>query len=191
MLFPIMVVVAAVCAFVIWQSLHGRVGKDASTALLNRRIAARFGAFDALDAAIRKYSGSHGGEIPSSVDVAIKFSPELFTPDVMQRDEQVNHNLSQTILLTSIDFTPPNAKEFQYKWAIVLYVPKATMPDGFPATSDFVRWSGEASEPGNWAGGFTSAGEAGQYFGDKVVEAARRQVKGGSTTEPAVATKPQ
>lgn len=185
-----MVVAAVLLMFLFVRSMREHTNNDSSDALLNQRLAARFGAFEALDAAMRKYSSSHGGQIPSSIDMVVKASPELFTPDVIQQDQQVNHNLSQTILLTNVDFAPGSEKACQYKWVIALYVPAVTMPMGFPRTSDFVRWSGDTPTPGKWTGGFIAARDASEYFGEAVVDAARRQVVGASSTAPGAATQP-
>src|SRR5271154_694869 len=59
MLLPISVVLALIFAVLAWQALHGhQSAADTTAGLLNERLAARFGGFDALDTAIKKYTAS-------------------------------------------------------------------------------------------------------------------------------------
>jgi hypothetical protein len=182
-LLPIMFVVAVVAAIVMWQSLDRRKLDDtAEKTLIEQHVTARFVAFDALGEAVKRYRVGHGGQVPGSIDEAVKYSADLFPADVMERDQTANHNLSQAILLTNVNCARPgDGNQFQYEWAIFLYVPKATAPEGFPQTVDFLRWSGEANTPTGWAGGFTAVSQASLYFGPTVMDAAKEKAEGATT----------
>jgi hypothetical protein len=192
MLVPIMVLVAAFCAFQMYQTFHRMKTAHELNIALDQSIAAHFAGFDALDTAVKKYTAANGGQVPPSLDQAIKSAPELFPADLVQRDASADHNLTHTILLSNVSFAGPgDDNHFQYQWALLLYVPLEALPEGFAKKSDYVRWSGQPSTPGKWAGGFTSAGEATQFFGPAVIDAARAKVQSESAPTTAPTTQPQ
>jgi hypothetical protein len=188
-------VVAAIFALVMWQNINDRKSiEQRNVQTLNDRMTARFAAFDALSISIKNYTDAHGNQPPASIDDVLAQNPAPLAPALVSNDQASFHNLAETILLINVACKPPGGHDaFNYKWAIFLFTPAATMPEGFPRTADYLRWSGQPDVAGSWPGGFTSATEAAGYFAPDVIAAAKakaQEISMPATLPANAATKP-